>query len=222
MYLQAVQGSLVRSMVYGVKHAINNGAQTLSLARDDWEDPGLPDRLTWVADLMTDLGQVLAGFDRLYDWTVGPQLVPELLAEVTRFQRMQTRLVTTAVQSTVQPSLPPIRTSPGRALTALLVVVTNAKEALGTVEGRIELWADGDEQSVRLRVEDAGGGIAGTVLPRLFEAGVTTKDAPHHGLGLLVARSLVRETGGDLIVDNRAEGGCRATLTFPAWQSRRH
>jgi signal transduction histidine kinase len=35
------------------------------------------------------------------------------------------------------------------------------------------------------------------------------------GLGLAIARSIVRNHGGDITLQNRAEGGLRVTITLP-------
>lgn len=67
----------------------------------------------------------------------------------------------------------------------------------------------------RLWVRDAGSGIAPDVLPRLFSVGMTTKERGT-GLGLVVARGLARQHGGELTLANADGGGALATLTLPA------
>ena len=36
------------------------------------------------------------------------------------------------------------------------------------------------------------------------------------GLGLPIARNILRAHGGDVVLSNRGEGGVRATITLPA------
>jgi two-component system, NtrC family, sensor histidine kinase HydH len=77
----------------------------------------------------------------------------------------------------------------------------------------ISVVPDGD--GGRLSVRDRGAGIAADVLPRLFSVGMTTKDHGT-GLGLVVARGLARQHGGELSLANAEGGGAEATLTLPA------
>lgn len=96
-------------------------------------------------------------------------------------------------------------------------LLTNAaKYAPGTavlVTARHEL----DEISVR--VEDDGVGIDPEYWDLIFERGFRVDpDAPTtgNGLGLAVARSLVRSQDGDLWVETSPSGGCAFALSIPA------
>src|SRR4029079_3690700 len=68
-----------------------------------------------------------------------------------------------------------------------------------------------------LRVTDTGPGIAGSMLPRLFEPFVSSKPAGAGlGLGLVISAQLVRAFGGTLQASNRDEGGASFVVTVPA------
>jgi len=73
----------------------------------------------------------------------------------------------------------------------------------------------------RLRVEDEGTGIAPEVRHRLFEPFFTTKHSDMGargkgiGLGLSTAYGIMKQTGGYIFADNRAQGGACLTLLFP-------
>lgn len=97
----------------------------------------------------------------------------------------------------------------------LLNLVTNAIQALPS-GGRIGLIVSGKEDEISLRVEDDGPGIAPENVERIFEPFFTTKpDNQGTGLGLAVSRSITKELGGTLEVENRPEGGAAFTVTLP-------
>ncbi|MBA8804651.1 signal transduction histidine kinase [Nocardioides ginsengisegetis] len=68
--------------------------------------------------------------------------------------------------------------------------------------------------SVRVQVIDGGPGVAPHVRPRLFDRGVRGPGSPGQGLGLHIARSLAREMGGDLRLEEGTPGAT-FTLTLP-------
>ncbi len=71
----------------------------------------------------------------------------------------------------------------------------------------ISVYAERDEYSVRLWVEDNGGGIDPRLLERIFEPFFTTKPVGvGTGLGLSVSYGIVENMGGQLSVRNSTEG----------------
>lgn len=96
----------------------------------------------------------------------------------------------------------------------LINLMVNARDALlGKREADpefkpwISLYAERDAQSVRLWVEDNGGGIDPRLLERIFEPFFTTKPVGvGTGLGLSVSYGIVENMGGKLSVRNSVEG----------------
>ena len=83
---------------------------------------------------------------------------------------------------------------------------------------------DRDEIGVRVVIEDEGPGIPEDDLERVFEPFVRLESSRNRntggsGLGLAIARSIVRGHGGDIRLENRAEGGLRTTITLPVAES---
>jgi len=69
---------------------------------------------------------------------------------------------------------------------------------------------------VQLTVSDSGCGIAPSLQPRLFEPFFTTAASEGGaGLGLAVARSIVQEHGGEIVVESEEGRGSRFTVTLP-------
>ncbi|KJZ64957.1 PAS domain-containing sensor histidine kinase [Pseudomonas fluorescens] len=96
----------------------------------------------------------------------------------------------------------------------LINLMVNARDALlGKREADrefkpwISVYAERDAHSVRLWVEDNGGGIDPRLLERIFEPFFTTKPVGvGTGLGLSVSYGIVENMGGKLSVRNSVEG----------------
>jgi signal transduction histidine kinase len=79
------------------------------------------------------------------------------------------------------------------------------------------MQCDGNE--VAITVEDCGPGIDAAQIPAMFEPFARADSSRNRalggsGLGLTIARAIARAHGGDVILENRAEGGLRAILTI--------
>jgi len=108
------------------------------------------------------------------------------------------------------------RTDPALLEQAMLNLLRNAIEAIPvSEEGEVHVEATASSpDGVTIRVTDTGAGLEEDARQRLFEPFFTTK-AFGTGLGLAITRKLVSSLGGNLKIENREEGGARATVQFP-------
>ena len=112
-------------------------------------------------------------------------------------------------------ALPPVEGDATQLEAALLNLITNSLDALSE-GGTLVLTATPTAQGVRIEVADSGPGFLPDVLPRVFEPWVTTKPVGHGtGLGLGIAREVVKAHGGQIEASNRPEGGALVTIELP-------
>jgi len=99
---------------------------------------------------------------------------------------------------------------------ALSNLVLNAIQASGpSQEVTIRAQADqGDQQQVRICVEDLGAGISDRDMARLFSPFFTTREEGT-GLGLATVKKVVDYHGGTVWAQNRTPQGARFTLLLP-------
>jgi|GEM_PF-1354934 len=95
-------------------------------------------------------------------------------------------------------------------------LVNNAAQALeGAAEGCVKIssgWLE-TEKEVFLTVSDNGPGLEPAMLENLFQPFFTTKDNGT-GLGLYLARQIMDEHGGRIIVASSPDGGAMVSLRF--------
>jgi signal transduction histidine kinase len=82
-------------------------------------------------------------------------------------------------------------------------------------EAQIVTMCDGSQLSIT--IEDQGPGLTPEQLTDLFEPFARAENSRNRasggsGLGLTIARAIARAHGGDVILENRSEGGLRAIL----------
>jgi signal transduction histidine kinase len=97
-------------------------------------------------------------------------------------------------------------------------IVRNAIEASRPGEPvRLSILCDGDWAEIR--VDDCGPGLSETTEERVFEPFYSTKtDRGGSGLGLSITRDMIGQLGGNVRLENRANGGARATIRLQRWQ----
>jgi two-component system NtrC family sensor kinase len=99
----------------------------------------------------------------------------------------------------------------------LLRNALGAVKAGGTIRVHSRRLNTGSGAWVSIDVDDDGPGIPAEILPRVFEAFVTTRlDARGTGLGLTVAAGIVQQHGGVIEASNRPGGGARIEVRLPA------
>jgi signal transduction histidine kinase len=93
-------------------------------------------------------------------------------------------------------------------------LIDNALDAANTA-GHVEITAGANDGAVVVRVIDDGSGISDADLPRVFDPFFTTKPVGQGtGLGLDIARRIVRRHDGQIEVDSRP-GRTEFRVTLP-------
>ena len=81
----------------------------------------------------------------------------------------------------------------------------------------LRLKREGDD--IRFTIEDEGPGIDPEAQKHIFDKfyqADSSREQEGNGLGLALVKRIVTACGGTIAVENRAEGGCRFTVTLPA------
>jgi len=118
----------------------------------------------------------------------------------------------------------PVRVVPVRMEHVLLNLLLNASKAMRSGGGTLSVAvAPADAPGyVAFQVSDTGHGIAPEHIERIFEPFFTTAQADENGragggtgLGLSVARDLVRQAGGEILVASQPGAGATFTVLLP-------
>ena len=93
--------------------------------------------------------------------------------------------------------------------TALVALLKNACEALGSTPGTISVSISSQPEFAEITISDSGIGIAQQDISSLFDPFFTTKAPDSHvGLGLTIAQRFITGHGGRILVSSDAVGTC--------------
>jgi two-component system NtrC family sensor kinase len=113
------------------------------------------------------------------------------------------------------PALPEVSADPDQIGQIVLNLLVNAQQALVNGDGTrrlrvstgVEARRSEREPRIWLRVLDSGAGVPVALRERIFEPFFTTKaEGVGTGMGLAVSRSIAREHGGSLVLEESAQG----------------
>ncbi len=94
-------------------------------------------------------------------------------------------------------------------------LLQNAQDELQNVaQPEIILSTANEGDTLKLFVQDNGGGFPEHLLARAFEPYMTTK-SKGTGLGLAIVNKIIEEHGGSIAIENVASGGTRVSVTLP-------
>jgi len=143
----------------------------------------------------------------------------ELLRQMAAFIAPEAERAGVEIKLELADNLPRIQADERYMKQALLNLVKNALAAMPG-GGSLILKSEGDQDEVRLMVEDNGAGIPEDDLPKIFEPYFTTKDNGT-GLGLTITFKIIKEHGGEISVSSRPGQGSVFSIGLPVPQRER-
>ena len=98
---------------------------------------------------------------------------------------------------------------------ALLNLLLNACEVVPAESGKIDIGLRRKGESLEIRIEDNGPGIADAVRDRLFEPFVSHGKENGTGMGLTVVQKILQDHGGDVAVEQTSASGTTFRVNIP-------
>lgn len=138
----------------------------------------------------------------------------DLLEEVLRLTRFELQRHAVTLETEFA-ELPLVAADPNQLKQVVINLIMNAVQAMdgkGTLTLRTARCGD----AIELSVSDTGPGIPADLLESIFSPFFTTKpEGEGTGLGLHICRNLIREHGGEILVDSSPGGGATFRVRLP-------
>ncbi len=237
---EAQKMEAVGKLAGGIAHDFNNMLTTIigfaTLAEGE-APPGSPTR-EWLRQIRTSGEQAAVVTRQLLAFGRRQLLQPVVLDlndTVDEWQAMLRRVVGEHVRIVVElgPAVSPVRADLSQIQQVLINLTVNARDAMpdgGLITiatANAQVAASSDRPAVpagayvTLAVRDTGPGIDPEVLSHIFEPFFTTKAfGKGAGLGLSTVYGIVKQSGGDVVVQTAAGEGSTFTVYLPALRAK--
>jgi len=246
--IQSAKLESIGRLAASVAHEVKNPLAIL-LAGIQFLKKSLPDADPGVAETLDDLKEAVHRANGVIGGLLDFAASTELRLEPVNVEDMITasiQLVRHALQRRHMnlereqrgelPTLPLDRPKIEQVMVNLMINAIDAMPDGGTLTVRsslAQLTKPGDDVGYRrtdpfrvgetvalIEIEDTGPGIPPHVLGRIFDPSFTTKPpGKGTGLGLAVSKTIIGLHRGSIRIENRPEGGARATLMFRAGET---
>lgn len=161
----------------------------------------------------------LLDLTRIRSGALSPERVVVSLDEILEdvLAGLRSTLADRPLSISVRPDVPPLDVDPIQVGQVLRNVVENATK-FAPARSEIKVTASRWHGSVEVRVSDRGPGIEPESRDKVFDEFYRAGDgrAAGTGLGLAVARALVRANGGEIWIEGAPGGGATVAIRLPA------
>ena len=143
-----------------------------------------------------------------------PTDLARLIQEVVAGHRAAADDAGVAINVEAPGDLRPLEVDPSRIRQVIGNLVANALR-FTPAGGRVSVDAGQDADETWVRVQDTGPGIDPESLEHVFDRFYRSPGSPGTGLGLPIARNLVRAHGGQISINSAPGGGTEVRFTLP-------
>jgi two-component system C4-dicarboxylate transport sensor histidine kinase DctB len=217
--MQMQEHDLVR-MNAALRHRLRNFASGIKSAATvlskELEDKASPDILEYFPLIIREcdrIGEVTNRMSLLFD-SLPDEPAEPLEAWLRRVQQHIRAAFPTAPLAVEAPAAAMECSIPRSSLTAAAAaeIVHNAIEASPQAGATLSVRRNRD--TIVIRIEDHGPGVAADMRPNLFQPFTTTR-SQHLGIGLALARRIARHAGGDVQATHTPGAGLAVEMTLP-------
>ncbi len=142
-----------------------------------------------------------------------PTDVGMLLRDAADAVRDEATRQSTSIEVAEDTSMPHVNIDPVRIRQVVVNLLANAVRHGGGAP--VGVGATVDDRSLSIRVSDKGPGIPADELPHIFDRFYKRRGSSGSGLGLTIARTLVRAHGGEITAESRVGQGTTMTVKIP-------
>ncbi|MDG4476666.1 ATP-binding protein [Thiovibrio frasassiensis] len=226
--VQSEKLAAIGKVTAGIAHEINNPLNNISLTAEvlleDLPNLACSERMDMVRDILVQSDRAREVVHHLLEFSrtrksnvLEPVDLVALVESSIALVKNQFRLGG-IIYHYDHPEQPVLVSGNSNHLQQVLVnLMLNAVQAMQP-NGRLDLIVGAEQKVALIVVRDTGAGIAPEALSHIFDPFFTTKNEGT-GLGLSLSYAIVKDHGGDIVVESEPGKGTTFRLTFPQLSS---
>lgn len=215
----------IGQLASGVAHEINNPlgvirCYTNLIARNQLEDKQIIEDLQVIrkhTDQCKSVVEALLNFARVSEPRKAAADVRSCLEEVLSVLEVQFQKSNIRIHRSFADDLPHVTMDAAKIKQVFMNLLINARQAMenkGTL--KVSIKYEPDKKMVAIAISDTGSGISDLHIDRIFDPFFTTKGpGKGTGLGLSVSYGIVKQHGGDIVVESAPKQGSTFTIFLP-------
>lgn len=218
--MQSEKLSALARISAGVAHEIGNPLTSISsyvqilreMEHDDFTRESL-DTIAKHINRITGIVRQMSSFSRTKSSDIKHHDVQALVQISLDLIKYDKRMKQIKMDIDIPEGLPHVIVDETQLIQVLVNIILNAGDAMPN-GGELRIKAYQADREVEISIADSGPGIAPEDLEKIFDPFFTTKEKGT-GLGLAVSYNIVKSCHGDIVVENRPEGGTIFKVKLP-------
>jgi signal transduction histidine kinase len=159
----------------------------------------------------------MSSFSKTATSDLKPHDVRELVRLTLDLVKYDKRLKNIQINLDIPDALPGVIVNETQSIQVFMNIILNAADAMPN-GGALDIKAESLERDVEVSFSDTGPGIPVEHMEKIFDPFFTTKEKGT-GLGLAVSYNIIKSYRGDIVVENRPEGGTIFKVRLPYYES---
>ncbi len=204
----------------GVAHEIGNPLTSISsyvqILREMEHDEFTRESLDTIAkhiNRITDIVRQMSSFSKTTMGDLKYHHARDLIAMTLDLVKYDKRMKDIKITLDIPDDLPKVRVNETQSIQVFMNIILNAADAMLN-EGALEITAQKLEHEVEISFSDTGPGISPEHMEAIFDPFFTTKEKGT-GLGLAVSYNIIKGYQGDIIAENKSDGGTIFRVRVP-------